>query len=136
MSAKSNQSSHSSNQDGEDSVLGLVIPSSGSGNAGGIGGFTIAESEGTSARKDTRPADGVNDEEGFFPDVDFNFDAEGNLVELGGTGPVPMRQAEPATTRIRSDSAASAQVRQEHQDGLLISQQAVCVLFGRSYFSH
>ncbi|MCJ1249630.1 hypothetical protein MMC30_006856 [Trapelia coarctata] len=125
MSAKSNQSSQSSHQEGEDSVLSLVIPSSGSGNAGGIGGFTIAESEGTSARRDTRPADAVNDEEGFFPDVDFNFDAEGNLIELGDLGPLPTGQVEPAMTGTRSDSAASAQVRQEHQEGFLAGQQAL-----------
>lgn len=122
LSATSNQSSQSSNQEGENSVLSLVIPSSGSGNAG-IGGFITAESEGTSAHRDTRPAD---HEEGFFPDVDFNFDAEGNLIEFGDKEPVRAGQAEPALTRIRSDSVASAQVRQEHQEGLLAGQQAVC----------
>jgi len=121
ISAKSKSSSQSSNQDGEDSVLGFVIRSSGSGDAG-IGGFMIAESEGTVTRRDIRPAD---DAEGFFPDVDFNFDAEGNLIELGDVEPVPASQAEPAMTRIRSDSAASARVRQEHHEGLLAGQQAV-----------
>lgn len=135
MSAKSNQSSQSSRQDVEDFVLGLVIPSSGSGNAGGIGGFTITEPERTSARRDNRPTDVLNDEEGFFPDVGFNFDAEGNLIELGDLGPVPTGEAEPAAMRIWSDSATSAQVRQEHQEGLLAGQQAVCTLLGEERFS-
>lgn len=124
MSAKSNRSSQSSNQEGEDSVLSLVIPSSGSVSAGAIGGFTLAESEGASARRDTGPTE-VLHEEGFFPDVDFNFDAEGNLIELGDVEPVLAGQTEPAMTRVCSDSAVSALVRQEHQEGVLAGQQAV-----------
>lgn len=120
MSAKSNQSSQSSNPNGEDSVLGFVAPSSGSGDAG-IGGFIFAESDGPVVGRDTRPSD---DADGFYPDVDFNFDAEGNLIELGGVE-VLASQAEPAMTRVRSDSAARVQVHQEHQEGRLAGQQAV-----------
>ena len=113
ISGRSHQSSMSSNTDTEPAMVALVIPSSSSGHAGGIGGFALPESEGS------RGANIINEEEGFFPDVDFNFDAEGNLIELGEVQQSPVGKPDTARARVRSDSGASALVRQEHQEGLL-----------------
>ncbi|MCJ1404428.1 hypothetical protein MMC11_007653 [Xylographa trunciseda] len=116
MSANSIQSSISSNKDGEASVFGLVIPTSDSGNAGGTGGFHLADLGSSTTKRDTRNADIFPEEQGFFPDVDFNFDAEGNMIELEAP---PARQVEDRVPRVWSDSGVSSQMRQDHDEALL-----------------
>ncbi|MCJ1434419.1 hypothetical protein MMC27_003787 [Xylographa pallens] len=116
MSASSHLSSRSSDKDGEASVLGLLIPTSDSGNAGGIGGFQLANSGSNATEIDHGIADVFSEEQGFFPDVDFNFDAEGNMIELEAPQAVQFHEPVP---RSRSDSVISAQMRQHHEDGHL-----------------
>ena len=123
MSRHSHQSSRSSNADAEPAVVGLVIPSSSSGNAGGIGGFALPESE------RSRGAVISNEDEGFFPDVDFNFDAEGNYIELGEVQPTPVGEPDTIRGRIRSDTETSALVRQEHQEGLIAGRLDVSKVY-------
>ncbi|MCJ1384907.1 hypothetical protein MMC17_008025 [Xylographa soralifera] len=115
MSASSHQSSRSSTKDGEASILGLLIPTSDSGNAGGIGGFQLAKSGSNATEIDHGIADVFPEEQGFFPDVDFNFDAEGNMIELEAPQAV---QVDEHVLRVRSDSGLSTQMRQDHEDGL------------------
>ncbi len=66
-----------------------------------------------------------DEDEGLLPEVDFEFDAEGNIRTVGRsetaeTGPVGGR------VRLESDSAASARVRQEHAEGLR-ARRNVCL---------
>ena len=122
MSANSHQSSRSSDNDGEGSVIGLVIPTSDSGNVGGIEGFELADSGSITVRRNLGTADVLPEEEGFFPDVDFNFDADGNMIEL--EAPQAMSFVEPPP-RIRSDSGTSAKIRQEHEEGFLAGHLGV-----------
>ena len=129
LSAQSHQSSQSSIREGEQSLLGLVIPTSETGIAGDLGGFVLPESERGSFQRTTRPGDTtLEEEEGFFPDVDFEFDAEGNLIDRAAEQRVPRTEARPDIPRLASDSAASARVRQEHEEALQAGQQTVCSL--------
>ena len=116
MSASSQQSSKSSNKDGEASVLGLILPTSDSGNASGIGGFQLARSGSNATGIGHRVAEVFSEEQGFFPDVDFNFDAEGNMIELEAPQPV---QSEEHVSRARRGSELSARMRQDNEDGLM-----------------
>ncbi|MCJ1476147.1 hypothetical protein MMC13_004812 [Lambiella insularis] len=123
LSAQSAQSSQSSNRANEDSVLDLVIPTSDSGNTGGIGGFRVAETEGDLAREDNIERNLLTEEEGFNPNVDFNFDAEGNMIELGGASTAPANTLGHARAGVRSDSGIGALVRQDHEEAILAAQQ-------------
>ncbi|MCJ1393678.1 hypothetical protein MMC18_006554 [Xylographa bjoerkii] len=116
MSAGSNQSSRSSNKEGEASEFGLIIPTSDSGNPGDTGGFHLAKSGSSATKRDAGIADFFPEEQGFFPDVDFNFDAEGNMIEL--ETPQAVQSNEPVP-RGRSDSGVSTQIRQDQEEGVL-----------------
>lgn len=96
-------------------MLGLVIPSSGSGGAGDLGGFILPGENVSSAQRSARIGRLLDDEdEGFNIDPGFTIDADGNLVEE----PTPGPGAAPAGgMRLGSDSAASARVRQELMEG-------------------
>ena len=123
-SALSQQSSKSSHVEGDESILGLVIPTSGSGNSGEIGGFTFPDSAGGSAQRDRRTIGSLGADEGFYPDVDFAFDDDGRIIELGDQ-PQPRAETTAGPARVRSDSGISAQVRQELVEGLRAGQEAV-----------
>ena len=130
LSPHSQQSSRSSNKDSDESLLGLIIPTSDTGDAGNIGGFALAGDDIGSARRGSRIGALLEEEEGgLFPDVDFAFDEEGNVIEYGAekhlNRAVP---GGPSATRPRSDSAASARVRQEHEEGFQAGQLEVCFL--------
>ncbi|MCJ1285274.1 hypothetical protein MMC26_004614 [Xylographa opegraphella] len=120
MSAGSQPSSRSSNKDGEASVVGLLIPTSDSGNAGGTEGFQVAMPGSNATEIGQGTANVFLEEQGFFPDVDFNFDAEGNMVELETPQGVQFDEAVP---RTRSDSETSGRMRQGYDDGLLTGHQ-------------
>lgn len=115
LSPHSQRSSLSSHAEADESVLGLVIPSSYSGGAGDLGGFILPGENGSSAQRRARIGRLLDDEdEGFNIDPGFTIDADGNLVEERTPGP----SAAPAGgMRLGSDSAASARVRQELMEG-------------------
>ena len=126
LSGQPHVSSESSKQDGK-SMPDTVIPRSSSDGDGGIGSFQLPESITGSASQNDQALMDLGDEVAFFPDVDFNFDAEGNLIELGAPE-LPVTGAAQSATRVRSDSMASERVRQEHDEGMLAGEQAVCEL--------
>lgn len=83
----------------------------------------------SSAFKTTSRAGGVSvfEDTGMIEDPGFEFDAEGNVVELPEAG-VRENAAPPAPghiSKLSSDSAISAQVRREHEAGLYGAQ--VCL---------
>lgn len=109
---------------GARSPLDLIIPSSGSRNVGDFGGFSIRDSStGTGQRGMVWNPAGEDD--GFDPNVDFNFDADGNLIEVGAQLMGQASDARITQPRIRSSSAVSARVRQEHAEGNIAGQEAV-----------
>ncbi|KAI9817479.1 MAG: hypothetical protein M1827_001089 [Pycnora praestabilis] len=127
LSPYSQQSSRSSRQDAEDSALGLIIPTSDTGNSAGVEGFLPQFGDISSLHRDSVTAAldpfGINEEDGFFPDVDFEFDAEGNVRELGGLAPErAMGIADMGRRRIGNDSVAVGRVQLEHEEGLQAGQ--------------
>lgn len=115
LSLLSQRSSLSSHAEADESMLGLVIPSSYSGDAGDQGGFILPGENVSSAQRSARIGRLLDDEdEGFNIDPGFTIDADGNLVE----DRTPRPGAAPAGgMRLGSDSAASARVRQELMEG-------------------
>ncbi|KAF6219582.1 hypothetical protein HO133_004051 [Letharia lupina] len=115
LSPHSQRSSLSSHAEADESMLGLVIPSSGSGGAGDLGGFILPGENVSSAQRSARIGRLLDDEdEGFNIDPGFTIDADGNLVEEPTPGP---GAALAGGIRLGSDSAASARVRQELMEG-------------------
>ncbi|KAI9839715.1 MAG: hypothetical protein M1837_002062 [Sclerophora amabilis] len=117
---------HALSGQGDDdlSLIGLNIPTSDSGRTSFGGGFMVAGLEGSSAQRESRfgVRGGIpeEEEEGFLPDVDFEFDAEGNLRDVA----VETRREEAAARelatprrRLDRDSSVGAQVRQEGHEG-------------------
>lgn len=127
------RTSLSSHRSPDESMLGLQIPTSDDGGIGDLGGFIVPSSGGASVRRGTGLSDFGReaeeqvrgDEDDFILDPGFVFDDEGNLVITGQDAPI---HQQPATTgRIRSDSAASAHVRRELEEGLHAGQAEVSV---------
>lgn len=115
LSPHSQRSSLSSHAEADESMLGLIIPSSYSGGAGDPAGFILPGENVSSAQRSARIGRLFDDEdEGFNIDPGFTIDADGNLVEEQ----TPQPGAAPAGgMRLGSDSAASARVRQELMEG-------------------
>ncbi|KZF20855.1 hypothetical protein L228DRAFT_262733 [Xylona heveae TC161] len=109
----------------------LVIPTSDTADvAGGIGGFIhadiIADNIEGRAGRGMDQLSRLDEDTGFLPDVDFEFDAEGNVVELGGGGrasapQTPQRQR----TLAPVSTGASSRVRREHLEGQLQAAQVL-----------
>ena len=118
LSPYSQRSSLSSHVGDDESILGIVIPSSSVGGAGAAGGFVLPGENVSSAQRSARIGRLLDDEdEGFNIDPGFTIDADGNLVEERTPGP----GAAPASNlRLGSGSVASARVGQE----LMEDQQA------------
>ncbi|OBT68516.1 hypothetical protein VE03_02875 [Pseudogymnoascus sp. 23342-1-I1] len=103
------------------SLVGLQIPPSDSDITGQFqlpGRFQL----GSSAQKTpsgVNPFDG--DEPGLLDDLDFEFDADGDMVDLDAEELARRRmRAYPAGTgRAESDSAASGRVRRDHEEALI-----------------
>lgn len=95
-------------------VGGLVIPTSDTGAVGDIGGFIVPGDDGLGA------AAAPGDDEGFLPEADFSFDAEGNLLDfsVAGAAPRPSVPGTGAAAGIGVVTAASARVRAEHAAGV------------------
>ena len=126
MSPNSGRPSQSSPPSANDSVIGLIIPTSNTGgDAGDIGGFVLP-GEGVDIRGSRLGFEAAIYEdqgEDFFPDVDFEFDADGNIRDISAEKRTSA--ALPGRGRLDSDSAASGRVRMEHDEGLLAGI-AVC----------
>ncbi|KAL8773469.1 MAG: hypothetical protein Q9209_001573 [Squamulea sp. 1 TL-2023] len=124
LSEQSRRSSLSSQHDADESMLGLVIPSSDEGGAGGLGGFTVP----SSGRASIRPSAGAGDlipeaEDDFNLDPGFIFDHDGNLIVTGEDAPPTQAdQTQLLAGRNRGDSGASAHVRRELAEGLQAGQ--------------
>ncbi|KAL8832062.1 MAG: hypothetical protein Q9170_005029 [Blastenia crenularia] len=121
LSPRSQRTSLSSEQASDESALGLVIPSSDGGGAGGLGGFVVPSSDQASVRRSAGVGDPFGElEDDYNLDPGFMFDNDGNLIDDALQPQV--EQVLPAAGRMRSDSGASAQVRQELQEGLQAGQ--------------
>ena len=120
LSSQFGNSEQSSDRKLEESLLGIVIPTSDTGNSGDLGGSILPRSDLGSASRGNRLRNLLeDDEEGFLPNIDFDFDAEGNIVDYGADRPIQEDDGAAASlTRVRSDSAASARVLREHEEGL------------------
>ena len=127
LSPHSQRSSQSSNKDRDESLLGLIIPTSDVGGAGEIGGFTLPSDDHASIQRSARIEGFIDGEEdGFNIDPGFTIDEDGNLI-LTEDQRSPQQQAATETPfmRIGRDSAASGLVRQEFKAGLEAGQREV-----------
>jgi len=123
LSPHSQRSSRSSHHELDDSMLGLVIPTSDVGGAGDIGGFVLPSDNASAAHRSARFSGLLGDEdEGFNLDPGFQFDAEGNLIE--DVSPVQIGD-QPDNLRLGSDSAASGRLRRELLESLQQGQPEV-----------
>lgn len=121
MSQRSLTSSQSSHQEPEGPHLDLIIPTSDTGGAADVGGFVIPGDNDDLAQRGSRlgAPSFEGEEEGIFQDVDFEFDAEGNVVELSADDRAQRRSVVGmGGSRLSRDSAASGRVRREHEEGL------------------
>lgn len=82
LSPHSQRSSITSNDDGQGSALGLIIPSSDTGGAGDVGGFVVPEDNRSSAHRNIGAAGEILEDidEGFNLDPGFTVDKDGNLI--------------------------------------------------------
>ena len=115
LSPHSPLSSLTNHTEADDSMLGLVIPSSHSGAAGDLGGFILPAENLSSAGRNARIVRLLDDDdEGFIHDPGFTIDADGNLVEerISGPGAAPA-----GGLQIGSDSAVSNRMRREIMEG-------------------
>lgn len=133
LSPQSLRTSQSSQQHSDSSMVGLQIPASDEGGFGDLGGFIVPSSDRASIRPSGRFSElrreggqGIREEDDdFIMDPGFMFDHEGNLIITGDDAQAEQQQ--PATGRVRSDSAASARVRRELAEGLREGQGEVSV---------
>lgn len=128
LSAPSQRSSLSSNKDGDESILGLIIPSSGTGGGRDTEGFMLPDDDRGSIRLGTEVGGFLDEEEGFNIDPGFTVDEDGNLIVTGDQR-TPQTQAVTRTPfmGVGSGSAASGLVRQELQEGLEAGEQEASI---------
>lgn len=120
LSPHSLLSSQSSHAGADESMLGLIIPTSDTGGAGDLGGFVLPEASFSSAQRRANFGRLLDDEdEGFNVDPGFTFDAEGNLIEDRPPGH-GQDVAPTGAIRLGSDFAADGNM----QRGLLEDSQA------------
>ena len=123
LSPHSQRSSISSTQQTDESVLGLVIPSSGTGGGGSIGGFFLPCDDRSSAQRTSSLSSILGEEEDVFDlEPGFTFDDEGDIVFDDVPGQAQPGSATRPISRLGSDSAASARVRQEIEEGMQAGQ--------------
>lgn len=99
------------------------------GSVGELGGFALPPPWDDRQAREQEEA-----EEGFLPDIDFGFDAEGNIRSVGAD---VMDYAAADLGRVRLDSdyyAASERVRREHDEGLR-ARRHVCLSWFESLLS-
>ena len=119
LSGQLHQSSHSS-AEGEP-LPQIEIPSSSGG--GDFGGFELADPA-TEPRGPERRLTFETDETGFLPDVDFNFDDEGNIIDFGALE-AALEPELPVLPRHRSELQAREPIVQGHQEDILTAPQLV-----------
>ncbi len=125
LSPHSQRSSLSSHADGDESMLGLVIPTSDSVGAGDLGGFMLPEGNVSSAQRSAQLGRVLDDDdEGFNIDPGFTIDAEGNVIEERTAEPLPGAVPSGAV-RLGADFAASGRMRQELMEGFQAGQYEV-----------
>lgn len=108
----------------EDSILGLVIPTSDVGDGGHDGGFAFSANTASSASRSVDLGGFVEvEKDDFDPDPGFTIDEDGNII-ITEVQRTPHRKKPPEALfkRIRSDSATSAHVRKEVREGLEAGQ--------------
>ena len=117
-------SSVSSTHESDESMPRLIIPSSGTGGGGSIGGFILPGDDRNSAQRTSRLRSILGEEdEGFDLDPGFTFDEQGDIVFNDAGAPVQVESAtRPGPIRLGSDSAMSARVRQEIEEGMQAGQ--------------
>ena len=134
LSPHSLRSSISSTQQTDGSTLGLVIPSSGTRGGGSIGGFVLPGDDRSSAQRTSRLRSILGEEEDVFDlEPGFTFDDEGDIVFDDAREQAQLGSATRPVSRVGSDSAASARVRQEIEEGRQAGQFDVS---GRRPISH
>ncbi|KAF2839785.1 hypothetical protein M501DRAFT_1010816 [Patellaria atrata CBS 101060] len=115
------QSPHTPRTPEDAMIRGLIIPSTDTAAGADIGGFIISGDDHhlTSASK---PLGGSvlsarEEDDGLLPEADFEFDAEGNLLEF--TTPLAgPRQSSVGTARpVPGSDGTSSRVRREHEEG-------------------
>ena len=109
----------------------LVFPSTDTAPGRDFGGIGFAGDTSSALKTGSRTAQvSVLEDTGIIEDPGFEFDPEGNMVVLPSTaegeGVIPPT-AGPAS-RLGSDSAISARVRQEHEAGLQGAQVRTRIL--------
>ena len=108
-------------------MLGLILPSSGTGGGGSLRGFVLPGEDRSSAQRASRMRSILGDEEGLDLDPGFTFDEQGDIVFHDARAPAqPESASRPGPVRLGSDSAASARVRQEIEEGMQAGQFDVC----------
>lgn len=99
-------------------AAGLVLPRSSSGAATALGDFALPSIQGPGS---VRPSDAPifqDDDLGFDPNVGFGFDDEVGIYDIQERAQSVASARHPARAqRFESDSALSAQVRREHEEG-------------------
>ena len=114
----SSRSSHAANLRDEPV---LVFPSTDTAPDGSLAGFGFAGDTSSALRTESKAGRiSVFEDTGLIEDPGFEFDAEGNIVDLPR---VTDRESALATagaprSRVGSDSGISARVREEHEAGL------------------
>ena len=124
LSPPSQLSSVSSTHESDESMPGIIIPSSGTGGGGSIGGFILPGDDRSSAQRTSRMRSILGEEdEGFDLDPGFTFDEQGDIVFNDAGALVQAESAtRPGPIRLGSDSAMSARVRQEIEEGMQAGQ--------------
>lgn len=120
-SQRSVQSSRSSLFEAEGALPGLVVPTSDTGIMSDVRGFALPGDDGALVQPSDRIAAGLFEgpEEGFLRDVDFEFDAEGNVIELDAAERARRQSAAVVgVSRLSRDSGVSSRVRREHDEGM------------------
>lgn len=121
----SSLSPHTARTTPQSDQTGLILPSSGTGGVGDIGGFVVDGSDRFSA---LAGAHLLGEDDGFLPEADFTFDEEGNLLDLGG-----MRAASaapPGATRrsttapaVRAPTGPRSVLEEQLRDDDVVSSQ-------------
>lgn len=127
MSPPSLVSSRSSQQAAEEEVEEpiLELPSGDSSLGAGLAGFDLGFGAGISSIGRT-PGPSVLGEETGIVDVGWEFDEHGNMIDTAQAPKSPTAAPSArdlAASRLQTDSAISASVRQEHAEGLHTAQQ-------------
>lgn len=90
-----------------------------------FGGFAASSDINASAQKGSQLGRGAMlEEEGFLLQPDFEFDEEGNIIELD-LGATPQVERVGSETGGPSESAITGRVRRDLEEGLLAGQEMV-----------